>query len=377
MDTKKNDELHFVNKRLSRREFFHRVLIFVGVVTAVGFLLTLLWQSTEVILLIFAGLLLAVFLRAIANWISCHTPLSKNWALTTTLAAIISVTALILWLFLPALEEQFSQMAQQLPETIAQLRRNLGQSAAGQWVLERIPNEPFRIDNQSSNVFGRITGFFSTFLGVVVNIAIVLVAGIYFAYSPNLYYEGVINLFPKDSHARVREVLDTLGFNLRRWIVGRLAVMTINGALTALGLWFLGVPLAVPLGLIAAAFNFIPNIGPFLGAVPAVLIALTQSPSQALYVAILYLIVQTLEGFALTPLVQQKAVSLPPVLVISAQLLLGILFGVLGVLLAVPIVAVFFVLTKMLYVEDMLGNKVEVQGEHEVKEERRMAGDKP
>ena len=93
--------------------------------------------------------------------------------------------------------------------------------------------------------------------------------------------------------------------------------------------------------------------------------------------AILYLIVQTLEGFALTPLVQQKAISLPPVLVISAQLLLGILFGVLGVLLAVPIVAVFFVLIKMLYVEDMLGNKVEVQGEHEVKEERRMAEDKP
>jgi predicted PurR-regulated permease PerM len=89
----------------------------------------------------------------------------------------------------------------------------------------------------------------------------------------------------------------------------------------------------------------------------------------------LYLIIQTLEGFVLTPLVQQKAIALPPVLVISAQLLLGILFGFLGVLLAVPIVAVAFVLIKMLYVEYTLGNKVEVRGEEEVKEARRQTND--
>jgi predicted PurR-regulated permease PerM len=153
--------------------------------------------------------------------------------------------------------------------------------------------------------------------------------------------------------------------------------MTINGVLTALGLWLLDVPMAIPLGLLTAAFNFIPNIGPFLGAVPAVLIALSQSSTQALYVAILYLIIQTLEGFVLTPLVQQKAIALPPVLVISAQLLLGILFGFLGVMLAVPIVAVAFVLIKMLYVEDALGNNVEVKGEQEVKQTQRKHQGKP
>ena len=98
----------------------------------------------------------------------------------------------------------------------------------------------------------------------------------------------------------------------------------------------------------------------------AVLIALTQSPTLALYTAIMYLAIQTLEGFVLTPLVQQRAISLPPVAVISAQLLLGVLFGFLGLLLAVPIVAVVFVLVKMLYVEDILGNEVEVKGENDV-----------
>jgi predicted PurR-regulated permease PerM len=374
-NARQNSESFFSLDTSTRREFFHRVLIFVGVVTAVGLFLALLWQSTEVILLIFAGLLLAIFLDGIADWISRYTPLSKGWALTCILAATAGVTTLALWLFLPSLEEQFNRISQQVPETVVNLRGYLEQSAVGGWILERIPAEPLQNTGQSSNVLGRITGFFSSFLGIVVNVAIVLVAGIYFAYSPNLYYEGAIKLFPANSHKRIREVLDTLGYNLRRWIIGRLTVMTINGVLTALGLWLLGVPMAIPLGLLTAAFNFIPNIGPFLGAVPAVLIALTQNPTQALYVAILYLIIQTLEGFVLTPLVQQKAIALPPVLVISAQLLLGILFGFLGVLLAVPIVAVAFVLIKMLYVEDTLGNKVEVRGEEEVKEARRQTND--
>lgn len=196
-------------------------------------------------------------------------------------------------------------------------------------------------------------------------------AGVYFAFSPNLYYEGAINLFPPNNQSRVREVLDTLGFNLRRWIVGRIIVMAINGGLTALGLWFLGVPLALPLGIITGFFNFIPNIGPFLAAIPAVLIAFTQSPTQALYTAILFFIIQNLEGFVLSPLVQQKAVELPPVLIIAAQLLLGILFGFIGVLLAVPVVAVVFVLVRMLYIEDLLGNETEVKGEQEAKEKQR------
>ncbi|HEX6126978.1 MAG TPA: AI-2E family transporter [Pyrinomonadaceae bacterium] len=352
--------------RSPRREFFERVLVLVAVVAAVGLLLALLWQSTEVILLIFAGLLVAIVLDGLAGLVSKYTSLSKLWALTLVLIAILGFITALVWLFLPSLEEQFVQISNTIPEIAAQIRRSFQQSAAGRWIVEQLFAEPTRYSNRSSNVLGQITGFFSSFLGASVNVAIVLVSGVYFAYSPSLYYEGAVKLFPKRCHARLREVLDTVGYNLRRWLIGRFAVMTINGGLTTLGLWMLGVPMAVPLGLIAGIFNFIPNIGPFLGAIPAVLIALTQSPMQALYTAIMYLAIQTLEGFLLTPLVQQRAVSLPPVAVISAQLLLGVLFGFLGLLLAVPIVAVVFVLVKMLYVEDILGNEVEVKGENDV-----------
>ena len=357
------------NGNLSRQEFFYRVLIFVGVITLVGILLVLLWQSTQVILLIFTGLLAAVFLDGCAGWIGKRLSISNNWALVIVLLIIIGIVTLIFWFLFPSLKDQFFTLSQQLPPAIERLRQHIGQYSAGTWMLEQLPENPLALGSQSSNVFGRITGFFSSFLGIAVNIAIVLMAGVYFAFNPNLYYQGVVKLFPKSSQSRVREVLDTLGITLRSWLLGRLTVMLINGTLTALGLWVLGVPLALSLGIITALFNFIPNIGPFLAAAPAILIAFTISPTSALYTAILFFIIQNLEGFVLTPLVQQKAVSLPPVLIISAQLLLGILFGFLGVLLAVPITAVVFVLIKMLYVEDLLGNEVEVKGEDKIIEE--------
>ncbi len=359
------------SERLSRAEFYYRALVFVGIVAAVGLLLVLLWQSTQVILLIFAGLLVAVFLRGIAERISRHTPLSENWAMGLLLLLLVGAIALGIWLMMPSLQNQYGEISEQLPQAVELLRQKLAQYPAGRWLLEQIPNQPLSPDSQNSNLFGRITGFFSSFFGFVVNVAIILMAGVYFAFSPKLYYEGAINLFPPNNQPRVREVLDTISFNLRRWIVGRITVMAINGGLTALGLWFLGVPLAIPLGLITAFFNFIPNIGPLLAAIPAVLIAFTQSPTQALYTAILFFIIQNLEGFVLTPLVQQKAVELPPVLIVAAQLLLGILFGFIGVLLAVPVVAVVFVLVRMLYIEDLLGNETEVKGEQEAKEKQR------
>jgi len=131
----------------------------------------------------------------------------------------------------------------------------------------------------------------------------------------------------------------------------------------------LGIPFAIPLGIITALLNFIPNIGPIIAGVPAVLIALSQSPTQAIYVFILYLAAQNLDGFVITPLIQQRAVFIPPVLLIASQLLFAVVFGFLGLLLAVPLVAVVFVAVKMIYVEDILGRRVEVKGERAAKDE--------
>jgi predicted PurR-regulated permease PerM len=137
----------------------------------------------------------------------------------------------------------------------------------------------------------------------------------------------------------------------------------VNGVLSGVALWLLGIPLAFLLGVLTGLLNFIPNIGPILAATPAVLLALTEGPTTALWVALLYVVLQNLEGFVLTPLVQQRTVALPAAVIILVQVLLGVLMGTLGVLLATPLAASVLVLVKMLYVEDALGDPIDVPGE--------------
>jgi predicted PurR-regulated permease PerM len=156
-------------------------------------------------------------------------------------------------------------------------------------------------------------------------------------------------------------VIGQLGYTLRWWLVGRIAGMTAVGILTWIGLMLLGVPLSFTLATLAAVLDFVPNIGPIIAAIPALLVGLTESPMTGLYVALLYIAIQIAEGSLMTPLIEQETVSLAPVLLLSAQLIMGVLFGVLGLLLATPILVVLVILIKMLYIEDVLGDSVEVR----------------
>ena len=139
--------------------------------------------------------------------------------------------------------------------------------------------------------------------------------------------------------------------------------MAVVALATALGLQLLGMPLAITLGLIAGLLGFVPGIGPILATVPAALVALLQSPLQVLYVVVLYVAVQLVEGYLLTPLVQRYTVALPPVLTVVGIVLLGVLLGGLGLVLAAPLTIVVFILVKMLYIEDVLGDVMEAPGE--------------
>lgn len=366
-DETESEKVFFDSSKVSSN-FMYRVWYVIGAITLAVMVLVLFWQGSEVILLVFAGILVAVFLRSISDWISAKTGISETWSLTIILLGIIGVIVLAGWLFYPSLREQFEKLADELPRAVAQLREQLAQTTLGQRILEQIPTMEKIGDGNSTNLLGRISGYFSTFLGGLVNFVVVTVLGIYFAFNPKLYYNGFLKLIPDKRQERTREFLDVVAFNLRRWLIGRLAVMGLNGFITAVALWLLGVPFAIPLGVLTALLNFIPNIGPFLAAIPAVLLALVQSPTTALYTIILYICIQGLDGYVLEPLAQKKAVDLPPVLVIAVQLLFGILFGFLGLVLAVPILAIVYLLIQMFYVEDILGHKVEFEGKEEVVE---------
>jgi predicted PurR-regulated permease PerM len=168
---------------------------------------------------------------------------------------------------------------------------------------------------------------------------------------------------PPRRRGRAREVLDELGTTLARWLMGKAVSMLAAGIMTAVGLSLLGIPLALILGIIAGLLDFIPYVGPLMAGVPALLIAFSASPEQALYVALLFGGIQLVQGYLLEPMIDQRTVSLPPALTIAMQVMFGAVFGMAGVALATPLTAVLIVLVVMLYVQDMLGDPVKPPAE--------------
>jgi len=171
------------------------------------------------------------------------------------------------------------------------------------------------------------------------------------AANPRHYVNGVLRLLPERDRSRGEALARECGATLRRWLLGKLASMVITGVLTGVGLVLLGIPLALVLALLAALLGFIPNFGPILASVPAILLGLSHSPSTAAWVAGLHVVVQAVESYGITPLIQRKMVALPPALTIVAQMTLGVLVGGLGVVLATPLTALGLVLVRRLYVE--------------------------
>lgn len=191
---------------------------------------------------------------------------------------------------------------------------------------------------------------------------VVIVVGLFLAIHPGIYTEGAVHLFPKEKRERVREVFAAEGRGLRWWLIGRLCSMLVVGLLTGLGLWLVGLPLVFTLGLLAGLLSFVPYVGPIAAAVPGLLVALTAPGVSVWMVALVYLGVQLLESNAITPLIQQRAVSLPPALLVVVQLLGGILAGLLGVLVATPLAVAVIILVQMVYVQGILDDPVQVMG---------------
>lgn len=342
-----------------KRLFTRRVLITVAIVVVAIILLFSLGYFAHLLLLVFAGILLAVFLRGIAEWLSSHVPLSVGWSLAVVIILLFYIVIMGAWLLGPVIVNNFDKLVEIIPEALNQLQDSVKEYGTLNRLLERFLEQD-KSTLFTQEMFARIAGIFSSLLGLVTGLLIIIVNGLYFSAEPKVYIKGVVHLFPKSKRGRVRAVLSELAHALRWWLAGRIASMTVVGILTWLGLWLLGIPLAAALAFLAAILSFIPNVGPILSAVPAVLVGWTQGPMSALYVILLYTAIQTLESYLITPLIQRRAIMLPPALILTVQLAMGIAFGLLGVLLATPFAVVILVLVQMLYVEDILEDEVKL-----------------
>ncbi len=334
----------------SVRSIFYSIRTFL----IVALLLFFIWYVAQVFLLVFAGVLLALFLHLLSDWLSHYTHLGKNWSIATVLVSIIGIVVATWWLFAPVIVIQIEQLANILPTMLRQVRESLDQYAWINQMSGQLPSVQQMIPS-TTNILSRISSIFSGIFGLVTGIFVVLFTGLYITFQPEKYINGIIKLFPRQRHQRVHEILHSIGHALRWWLIGQLFSMVLIGTLTGITLMLLDIPFALTLGIITGLLSFVPIIGSILAVIPAGLVALSQSPTMLLYVLLVYSVAQTIESYLLTPAIQERATSMPPVLAFVTQLILGVLVGVLGVALAYPIAIAGQVLVKMVYIEDMLG----------------------
>ena len=310
--------------------------------------LLLVWFALNLLLLLFAGVLLAIFLRTLATFVARITSMSLGWALTVVSVALIGIAALTGWLYAPRLAEQSDQFAQAIPQLAADLTSWLRKYSWGQWLVDQF-SQPS--DDQLAS---RATGAMRRLMDGVVAVTVVIFTGLYLAAQPAPYVRGVLYLLPLRRRVRAAEALYAIGHVLRWWLVGQALAMSAVGLAMGIGLSLIGVQSAFLLGILAGLFEFIPLVGPVMALGPALLLAAAESARLVVWVLGLYLVVQITESYVLTPLVQQRAVELPPVVTIAAQVALSWTAGPIGLIVAVPLSAAVMVAIQMLYVEDAL-----------------------
>ena len=310
-----------------------------------------LWYARTAILLAFAGILLAIVLYGASRALAELTKLPR----LLMLAAVVLLVALFFAVVFIAGRPNARATDRRPCPRHRRRRHHAGQGARGFRRSGQSPAEmsislqmlsgflsPWGIATGATSVALSIVGLFSAGL-------IVLFFGIYFAADPHTYVQLVARLAPEKQRAAIVEMMYETGDLLRRWLIGQGISMALIGSFTYVGLLILGVPIAFVLALFAGLAGFLPYLGPIIGAIPMVLVAGGESFHLALMVVGLYALIQFLESYLLTPLIQARAVSMPPAVVILSQLVLGAIFGLLGLALATPLVAAATVPLRFLF----------------------------
>jgi len=326
---------------------------------ALAALALLAWQLRTVLLLLFGAVMVATIFRAISDLLEKRLRLPERIAVLVSVLLIVGVIAAVVW----SIGSQVSAQSQNLAETLPRAAQMIDDQLAGvglgnpvrQW-LERA---------RSGGLIGaNLTGVVSSLTLSVASFLIVFFGGIFLAAQPRLYGIGLIKLIPPARRRVVAEAMEESDRALRLWLKGQLWAMIVIFLMTWAGLWLLGVPSALVLALISGVLEFIPYAGAIASSIPAIMVAMVQSPELALWVVGLYIVVHHVEAYLIQPVIQQFAVEIPAVITLFALLAFGLLFGFLGILLAAPLAVVSYVLVKRLYVIEALDTPTPIPGEN-------------
>ena len=327
----------------ARAEILLRLYRLARLVVAATAIILSIWLLSDVLTVVFAAALFAVILHGLADLLHRHVHLPYWLALLVVVVFLFAAFAGLAAIAGPGLADQASALRKALSDQDRSVHDRLSQSHWGKLILGQIPDS---LGGDKKGAGGMPAGFASSLagalgsaFGIFGTLLVVIIAGLYLAASPSIYVNGALRLVPPGTRAMARDLCAEAGHALWAWSAGQALDMLVVGILSGLGLWLIGVPLALVLGVVAGLFNFVPYIGAIIGAVPAVIIAFSVGAQQGLETLALYAVIQGFEGNVMAPLIQRRAVDLPPGLTILSQTAFGSILGIPGLIFATPLTA--------------------------------------
>lgn len=309
------------------------------------FLWKVFWMVYSAFFVLLLAILIAIILHTPARWLSRWIPFQAAFVLV--LVSFLLAVAYLLVRMIPQLVEQGTQVASQLPTALGNLA-TWYQAKTGK------PPDPqlaADLNRQLSQFVGRFVPIAFNAIGVALGSFAIVVLAAFLAAQPRVYRDLLVRLAPAESRERYLRLCDEAIGMLQAWVIGKALTMLAVGVATYIGLVLLGVPGALALAAFAALMEFIPNFGPTLAAIPAMVAAFSVEPRLALYVAVFYFLLQQVQNALTVPLVERRAVNIPPAALLIWQLMLAIGFGLLALFVATPLLAVLVVAVRVLYLE--------------------------
>lgn len=299
----------------------------------------------NVLLMALAGSLIAVYFHAIGDLVERNTRLSRKLSMLISVFGTFVLIGLLIWFMGNKIQQQISILNDTLPATINNVKAQLAATPNGAKLLNHLSGE------NSEKLFNTAQRFFSTSFGVLGNLYVIILLGIFFTVNPQMYKEGMMKLVPASKKDLAHHVLERIIHDLKGWLKGTVFSMVLITILITIGLTVMGIPGALVLALITGILKLIPNFGSVAAMIPGILLALTISVNTAIITAIIYVVSQAIVSNIVTPLIQERIIKLPPALTIISQVVMGTLSGVLGIILAVPLLVIVIILIDEFYVK--------------------------
>ncbi len=306
-------------------------------------IILILRVAFNILLMALAGALIAVYFHGLADMIMVRTAMSRKFALFISIFGTIVLLSCVTWFIGAKIQRQVAELNNTLPQTIKLARNKLSQTPVGEKIIE------YASGDNSKKLLDTASTFFSTSFGVLGNLYIILFLGIFFTADPAVYKNGILFLFPAEKRSTGSNILKRIEIALKGWLKSIVVSIVLITILVTIGLSLIGLPATMVLGLITGILMIIPNFGPVIAMIPGVLLALTIGTKTAVIAALIYVASQTIVANIILPMLQKKIIKIPPALTLLSQLIMGTLAGLMGIILAVPLLAILIIVIDELY----------------------------